>query len=193
MWSKIVVALVVFWTLFGAGAAEAVSFEPKDFTALTREADQIVIGVAVAANARRTGAREIVTDYRFADLEVVKGNASGETITLTMLGGTVAAESLSVAGAPTFERGNRYLIFIAGNGSVMFPLVGGHQGIFQIRRDALTGLSRIHDYAGRNVTGLPGKVPESLLDRVGADSVEAMSEGTFVEAIRASIGRESGQ
>lgn len=193
MWNKIAVTFVLLWCFFDPGTVGAISFEPRDFDALATEADQIVIGSAVATSARRTGPREIVTDYRFTDLEIIKGNASGETITLTMLGGTVGAESLTVAGAPTFRRGTRYLIFIAGNGSVMFPLVGGHHGIFQIRKDGVTGVSRVHDYAGRNVTQLPGKAAEILLNRLDDDQVEAMSEDTFVDAIRATIGKRRRQ
>ena len=102
-----------------------------------------------------------------------------------MLGGSVGTDRLAVAGAPTFKRGVRYLVFINGNGTVMFPLVGGDQGIFQIRADPLSGVPRVHDYTGRAVTRLPGRViiSESSLPDEGLG--EPMSKTAFVDAIRA--------
>ena len=193
MWAKFSFLFVFLCCLSATGKVDALTFESRDFEALVSESDQIVIGAAISANARRTGKREIVTDYRFSDLEIIKGTASTDAITLTMLGGTVGSESLTIAGAPTFQRGNRYLIFITGNGSVMFPLVGGNQGIFQIRKDELTGISRVHDYAGRSVIRLPGKTDAHLLDRIEADPADAMSEATFIDAIRVAIGKRRGQ
>lgn len=184
MWKSIALLLVFVCGVVGAGSVVAVSFEARDFDALASEADQIIIGTAAASNSRRTGAREIVTDYRFDDLQTVKGNLASDSLTLTMLGGSVGAETLTVAGAPTFQRGIRYLVFISGNGSVMFPLVGGTQGIFQIRRDASSGVSRVHDYTGRPLTRLPTRAP---MAEVGSDMSDAMSEAAFVDAIRRKI------
>ena len=62
---------------------------------------------------------------------------------------------MTIAGAPDFVIGVRYLVFVAGNGSVIFPVVGGHQGIFQIRPDPQTGRSNVYDYSGRPIIDLP--------------------------------------
>lgn len=193
MWKSFAVLILCVCAVLGASTAGAISFEARDFDALATEADQIVIGTAVATSARRTGPREIVTDYRFNDLEIVKGTVLTTSITLTMLGGTVGTDTLTVAGAPTFQRGIRYLVFITGNGSVMFPLVGGDQGIFQIRRDTVSGVTRVHDYAGRAVIRLPGRAATTLVDRLDTESGEAMSEATFVDAIRVKIGERPAQ
>lgn len=187
MWKPFAVLSVFVCCAFGASATGAASFEPRDFDALVAEADQVVIGTAVTMSARRTGPREIVTDYRFSDLEIVKGTLLTTSLKLTMLGGTVGTDSLTVAGAPTFQRGVRYLVFVSGNGSVMFPLVGGHQGIFQIRKDAVSGTSRVHDYAGRAVTRLPGRTARADADQLHTDAGESISEAAFVDAIRARV------
>ena len=187
MWKPFAVLSVFVCCAFCASAAGAASFEPRDFDALVAEADQVVIGTAVATSARRTGPREIVTDYRFNDLEIVKGTVSTTSLKLTMLGGTIGTDSLTVAGAPTFQRGVRYLVFVSGNGSVMFPLVGGHQGVFQIRKDAVSGSSRVHDYAGRAVTRLPGRTARADADHPYTDAGESISEAAFVDAIRAGV------
>ncbi|MEO8103398.1 MAG: hypothetical protein ABI790_12790 [Betaproteobacteria bacterium] len=183
MWKAFLAGLFVCASL-GAGSADAVSFETRDFDALAREADQVVVGTMVAKDSRRTGEREIVTDYRFDDLKVVKGNVNGLTLTLTMLGGTVGTESLVIAGAPTFNRGSRYLLFVSGNGSVMFPLVGGNQGIFQMRKDEASGVTRVRDHAGRPVTRLPGLAGRNIDVDAGADAGETVTETAFIDAIR---------
>lgn len=187
------VLIVFICAVFGAGTAGAISFEARDFDALANEADQIVIGTVASTSSRRTGAREIVTDFRFADVAVIKGAVADNALTLTMLGGTVGTETLTVAGAPTFKPGIRYLVFVTGNGSVMFPLVGGQQGIFQMRKDAVTGVSRVHDYAGRALTRLPGRADTPLVDRLEAGAGEPMSEAGFVDAIRAKLNARGAQ
>lgn len=188
MWNALAILLVFVSGAIGAGTAGATSFEPRNFDALTTEAEQVVIGTVNAKNSRRTGDREIVTDFRFDDLEIVKGTVVGSSLTVTMLGGTVGEESLTVAGAPTFQRGFRYLVFISGNGSVMFPLVGGHQGIFQMRKHAASGGSKVHDYSGRPVARTTGRAGASLLPAASAE--EAMTQAEFVDAIRFKLAGE---
>ena len=187
MWKPLLVLIALVSCSLGTRVADAASFEARDFSALAIEADQIVIGTVATTSARRTGPREIVTDYRFDKLEVVKGKVTTSSLTLTMLGGSVGTDKLTVVGAPTFKRGVRYLVFISGNGTMMFPLVGGDQGIFQIRGDQLSGVPRIHDYKGRAVTRLPARavLSESLLHDEGPG--EPMSQTAFVDAIRAKI------
>jgi hypothetical protein len=187
MWKPFAVLIVSVWAIFAASSASAISFEARNFDTLTAEADQIVIGTVASTSSRRTGAREIVTDFTFADLEVIKGTVADTALTLTMLGGTVGTETLTVGGAPTFKPGIRYLVFVTGNGSVMFPVVGGHQGIFQMRKDAVSGVSRVHDYAGRALTRLPGRADAALADRLDAGAGEHFSEAGFADAIRANL------
>ena len=187
MWKPFLILIVLVNCGLGTHMAGAVSFEAKDFSALAIEADQIVIGTVATTSARRTGAREIVTDYAFDKLEVVKGTVTTSLLTLTMLGGSVGTDKLTVAGAPTFKRGVRYLVFVTGNGAVMFPLVGGDQGIFQIRGDPLSGVPRVHDYTGRAVTRLPGRAALSELSIQGEGPGDPMSQTAFVDAIRAKM------
>ena len=189
MWKRLVFLTVFLSGLLGAEFAASTTFEARDFNALVSEADQIVIGTVAAKNARRTGEREIVTDFRFDDVKVVKGAVPLASVTLTMLGGTVGTETLAVAGAPTFNVGVRYLVFVSGNGSVMFPVVGGHQGIFQLRKDGASGVSRVHDHAGRpalKLPGLPGRAPGADAD-LAVVSGEALTETAFVDAIRGKL------
>ena len=187
MWKFFLVLMVGASAVFGTGSASATTFEPRDFDALSLEAEQIVIGTARTAVSRRSGVREIVTDYRFDNLEIVKGRVPGASLTLTLLGGTVGADSLTVVGAPTFKSGVRYLVFVSGKCSVMFPRVGGQQGIFQLRTDKASGVAGVHDYAGRPVKRLPGRVTKQQADVVDTDSGQPISKAAFVDAIRGKL------
>ena len=125
----------------------------------------------------------IVTDYMFGDLEVIKEMRPNRTPGITMLGGTVGNESMTIAGAPDFVIGVRYLVFVAGNGSVIFPVVGGHQGIFQVRPDPQTGGSNVYDYGGRPIIGLPASKEHPLEPRCRIKSLRGRwfgdSDGGF--------------
>lgn len=192
MWKLFAALIVLGWCVLGTRTAGAISFEARDFDALAAEAEQIVIGTVAMTRSRRTGERQIVTDYGFDNLQIVKGTLPAGALTLTMLGGTVGADTLTVAGAPTFQRGIRYLVFVTGNGSVMFPLVGGHQGIFQVRTDATTGVTRVHDYAGRPVARPSAGASKEWVNRLDMDSAEPVTEAAFVDAIRARMGAKMG-
>ena len=190
---KLGLTLMVLVSLtLGAPSLDAITFQPKSFDELADEAEQIFIGTVRGATSRRTDKNAIVTDYMFGDLELIKGHAPEPHASITMLGGTVGNESMTIAGAPDFVIGLRYLVFVAGNGSVIFPVVGGHQGIFQIRPDPQTGGSNVYDYSGRPIIGLPASkgtlsnrgVASSLSGGGGSATPTAVSTEAFVRAIR---------
>ena len=130
------------------------SFAPKEFDQLVGEADEIFVGTASEASSRKLGTGAIVTDVTFRNLRVVKGNASAGETTIMVLGGTVGAETLALRGVPKFQVGITYLIFVQGNGSTIFPVVGGHQGLFQIRRDPASGRELVYNASGLAPTGV---------------------------------------
>jgi hypothetical protein len=73
----------------------------------------------------------------------------------------------------------------------MFPLVGGDQGIFQLRKDAVSGVTRVHDYAGRPLAKLPrGRMSE---DTLRDDAGESLTEAAFVDAVRAASNKPAAQ
>jgi hypothetical protein len=131
----------------GVGAA---SFVEKTFDQLVGEADDIVVGTVESAAGRRTASGAIVTDVALTVHVSVKGQAM-ERLVLQVLGGTVGAATLEVVGSPRFVVGQTYVIFAADNGRVILPLVGGDQGLFQVRRDVRTGEALVFTADGRPV------------------------------------------
>ena len=178
--------LLLTW-LCCALPARAATFEAMDFDRLAAEAEQVFIGTVDSAAMHATSPRRIVTDFRFVDIELVKGDPPGPSTQVRMLGGTVGDLTLSIPGAPTFRVGTRYLVFIAGNRRVMFPTLGGSQGIFQIRENRATGEAEVFDYGGRPVTAPPGIEPLAAHEK--SVVMRPMTKDVFVGEILVRLGR----
>jgi hypothetical protein len=186
-------ALFATW-LIAAASAGAITFQPKTFDELVAQAEQIFVGTTGDASSRRTDRGLIVTDFTFVDIEVLKGAASGRTVTLMLLGGTVGAESLEVQGAPSFRIGARYIVFVSGNDTTIYPIVGGAQGIFQVRVPAGGGNATVYTYGGRPVTEIPGAPAAAAkratpADASGPGAAAPLSKDAFVEAVRSRLPR----
>ena len=124
-----------------AVAARAMIVVPPTFSELVAEAETVVRGVVTEQRSEEfdspqgRGIRTLVT---LRVERVLKGKPT-ETITLTLLGGTVGRRTLRIDGMPTFRVGDRQLVFVAGNGRVFCPVVASGHGRFHVQRDATTG------------------------------------------------------
>lgn len=116
--------------------AAATTFLAKSFEELVDEAGEIFVGTVTALVPRRTAAGVIVTDVTFSDRVVLKGDPSVPARVLTVLGGTLDGETVRLAGVPEFQLGVRYLVFARLAEGAAFPVVGGPQGLYQVRADA---------------------------------------------------------
>ena len=123
----------------GLGPALGVTFLPKSFAELVDEADEIFVGGVAGLASRQTPAGTIVTDVTFSKVEVIKGDPGVAERTLVVLGGRVGDQTLVLPGVPSFLPGVTYLVFSRGNGTSVFPVVGGDQGLYEIRSDPATG------------------------------------------------------
>lgn len=159
----------------------AASFEPKKFDQLVAEADEIFIGTATAAVPRKLAAGGIVTDVTFTNLQVLKGNTANTAITLMTMGGTVGGETFEIRGMPKFQIEIIYLVFAQGNGTTIFPVVGGDQGMFQIKPDAVTGASLVF-----NSRGMPIVSP-SVLQAVSLQAPSSVPLAVFLQAVRSRL------
>ena len=186
--SHLLAALALF-----ALPAHATTFEPLGFDQLTARAEQIFVGTVTEANPTRTARGMIVTDFVFTDLEGVKGDVSAKT-SLRMAGGTVGRNTLTIPGAPTFRVGERYLVFVEGNGKVLFPTLGGPQGIFRMKYDNEKSRTVVVDYAGRPVASLPNPTPPSARPKEASPGTsfaaqqEQFTQEAFVAQIRKRLG-----
>jgi hypothetical protein len=145
--------------LVTVGRGEAQTFVPKTFTQLVAEAEQAFVGPVVATASRRLASGLIVTDVTFAPVRGIKGSVP-PAVVLEVAGGTAGGRTLRLAGVPSFEWGRSYLVFSKDNGTSIFPVVGGDQGMFRVEPDPVTGTLVVLDAGGRPVTrALVGGVP----------------------------------
>ena len=64
-------------------------------------------------------------------------------------------EFIQVHGIPEFERGREYLLFVAGNGEQISPVVGWGQGSLElVAHPSLVGQQVLVDYRGNAVEGI---------------------------------------
>lgn len=89
--------------------------------------------------------RSIVTTVTFTVRDVLKGNVPATT-ELTFLGGTVDGITLRVAEMPTFEAGDRDLLFVGGEQNAACPLVGFGYGRMRVVRNAASGTDEVRTH-----------------------------------------------
>lgn len=127
------VALAVL--LMGAApAAHAMVVVQRDFADLVARAEQIVSGRVTDITEEADASGAPTTLVTFSDLTVLKGDV-GTTLTLRLYGGASGDVIVHISDMPTFTIGDRAVVFVAGNGRDVCPLVGVWQGRFNIRFD----------------------------------------------------------
>jgi hypothetical protein len=182
--SAVVVWLLALgWTT----SSWALTAVPRTFAELVRLADWVLIGtVTQVTSAVEAKGERIYTYVTLADLEMIKGVWHDTEYVLRVSGGVVDQRGEVYPGLPQFEAGRRYILFIQGNFSALFPVVGLHQGVFRVEWDPVrqqTVVWPLSDYARpKTHGGLPREEPrESMLSAAGV-TVEA-----FVQHIHAQL------
>ncbi|HIB55185.1 MAG TPA: hypothetical protein EYG58_07080 [Nitrospirales bacterium] len=148
----VIAAFVAVWGW--ALSIDALVAIEKDFSQLVSEANLILVGTVIDLEGKRLSNGSITTHITFNDLNVVKGQIAYSTYTLEILGGTVGREHFDIPGAPTFTQDETYVLFIKGNSSSMFPLVGAHQGQFQVRYDHVSKMDVLFNTHNHVITGI---------------------------------------
>ena len=178
-------AIFSLFSLMAALAApcRAMSVIPPSFASLVAQAEQIArVEVTAVHSQWDEGARGNVihTYVECRVLKTLKGTAE-PTITVRMLGGRVGNDRMEIPGEPSFEVGGRYIIFLAGNGSVFCPLEGIMHGSYRVLTDAATGVdhvARSNGQALQAVEDVDLPMPESSIAAAAARKSAASSQAT---------------
>ncbi len=139
-----------------AGPAAAMVVAQCDFPELVADAEQIVVGTVIDIGEREDESGSPATLVTLADLTVLKGDV-GSTLTLRFYGGTAGGVVVHIPDMPTFAVGERTLLFVAGNGRDVCPLVGVWQGRFHVRFDAARNTEVVDGHDQKPVAGLAGR------------------------------------
>jgi len=103
---------------------------------MLRACEFVFQGRVTAIEVRQNEQRRIHSYVTFAIEEVIKGQYSGDQITLSFLGGTVGDVTMAVSDMQLPERGERGVYFVESlKRAQVNPLYGWSQGHFLVERD----------------------------------------------------------
>jgi hypothetical protein len=163
----------------------ALTVVPRTFAELVGLADWVVIGTVTQVASAAEGER-IYTYITLADLEVIKGTWHDAEYRLRVSGGVVGQRMEVYQGLPQLEAGGRYILFIQGNFSALFPVVGLHQGVFRVEWDPARQQTVVWPLADQ----APARTSDAPLLRQSRLSVFPLAGITveaFVERIHAQL------
>ena len=181
---QIGLGLCALLLLAGSAGAQVI---PMTFSEMLTAADTVVVGEAIDSRSEwvTTGAsRAIVTRVTFRLSNTLKGT-SRLLLLLEFLGGTVGDIRQDVSGVPTFDIGDRAVLFVSGARAAS-PIVGHMQGLFPINtapdgtdyvtlhdRRAFSGIDQI----GAPITVSPVAIPTMTLAAFEAE-IDRMASGS---------------
>ena len=137
--------------VFGLGVLFAISLWPGELRAtnqemvtlqtLTQRAEMIVVGRCTAIKSAWNAKRTLISTYVSYEVEeTIKGGVGDQQIVVKTLGGTVGSITQMVVDGPTFEVGERALLFLtASDEPATFRIQGLRQGKLKIHSDSRTG------------------------------------------------------
>jgi hypothetical protein len=165
--------LIVLAAALVAASATATTVIPPTFDELVGEAQLIFEGTVTDVRCEWTGEgmqRGIVSYVTFTIQDVLKGSP-GPTYTLQMVGGTIGNETIAIADAPIFKKGDSDILFVENNGHQFIPLVGIMYGRFRVQSDLVPGREFVTDYAGGPVAGIAQLRPADFKNAIRAKLV----------------------
>ena len=164
--------------------ASAMVVVERDFADLVARAEQIVVGTVTEVRDADDPAGAPATYVTLSELRVVKGGAR-DTLTLRFYGGTSGSVAVHIPDMPTFAVGDRAVLFIAGNGRDVCPLVGVWQGRFRVRFDSTRGVDVVETDDRTPVLGVAGR--KLLRGARATDASAAVSLDDFLGLISAEL------
>lgn len=163
-----------------------------DFDRLVNTSDYIVRATVKSVtsewrdNPEKAGSRYIATKVVLDVQEVIKG-APPSPLVLDLVGGKVGNRELIVEGAPKFAVGAESILFVAGNGRQVIPLVGMHHGHYPVRRDK-AGQDQVLRSNGQALySESQVSLPEAAMSVAPAANAQPLTSVEFATRIRKAI------
>jgi hypothetical protein len=195
--SRFPLLLIVAAAAIAMTTADATTVIPPSFDELVEQAQFIFEGTVTDVRSEWIGEgalRRIVSYVTFRVEEAIKSEP-GASYTLRMFGGTVNGETMGVADAPLFKRGDRDILFVENNGSQFIPLVGIMHGRFRVLKDPVTHREIVTTNAGDAVTDVAALGKDHAHEHLDsprfnmtATPENALGAAEFKGAIRAKLG-----
>lgn len=122
--------------LVAASPPPCTTVPPMLYSEIVAASEQIVVATARTSTCRLgDGGKTIRTFVTLGDMKWIRGEG-GAALTLQFEGGKVNEDRLQIPEMPELRIGARYLLYLAKNGTNLSPIVGFHQGVFElVQRD----------------------------------------------------------
>ncbi|HLA39310.1 MAG TPA: hypothetical protein VJ417_04895 [Candidatus Glassbacteria bacterium] len=170
--------------LLVAGPAFSIAVMKRNLAELATLSEAILVGTVTDIRSDWDPERTKIHTYvTLSDLEVIKGEVAETSYVLRHLGGMAGGIGMDIPGMPRLSLGRRYLLFIRGNNSDFFPIVGIQQGVFLIERDTGGQRDVVLAYNGEPVVGIADDQPVTQPAQGGA-AREPLTLREFVGLIR---------
>lgn len=159
-------ALIAFCCFVFITNAQATTVIPLSFEQLVNESAAVVYGRVVEVRSQWTDDRRFIESV--VSVEIIRGmkGSVNDTIAFTVPGGQVGRYTNVIPGAPVFAPGDAAVIFLTARGPRLPVTTGFTQGVYRVRRDALSGellvVPPIIDAPGRIIRGDARRKPASL-------------------------------
>lgn len=125
--------------LLAAVGAWATTVQQLSTDEMIQKSALVVRGTVLGVSAAMKGS-DIVTVYQVKVTEGLKGAQAGQQVEFSVPGGTARGIRQVVAGAPTFDVGGDYVLFLWKGGNGSYQVMGLSQGMFAARPDS-TGVT----------------------------------------------------
>lgn len=144
----LVISICSLFFISGAPNAFAGSQHELSLNELCQKSDDIVI-VEVISSQSYMVTNRIFTEINLQVVQSIKGKLNiFETITMTILGGTINGITTLVLDSPNFKLGEQSLLFLSkvtmSNNKVNYLVTGMSQGKFNIFFDAKTNIKKVN-------------------------------------------------
>jgi hypothetical protein len=137
------IALAAALILGAFTRVQASTSTADDLSQLCQTAEQICEVEVLAKETVRLDDGTVETRYTFASILPMKGSM-GSTQVVRIPGGAVAGRGLAIPGMPSFEVGERHILFLSAEGQNQWRLpVGLDAGAFQVRPGRTANQARV--------------------------------------------------
>lgn len=132
----------------------------------------VVRGTVLGVSSAMKGS-DIVTVYQLKVTEGLKGAQAGQQVELSVPGGVARGMRQVVAGAPTFEVGGDYVVFLWKGGNGAFQVIGLSQGMFAVRPDTSGVTMLVRPAVMETVVDKSGQVVRDQASSMKLDDLRA--------------------
>ena len=148
------IAILVYLFLIPISYGHAASVRQVSMDEMLQQCQFVFEGKVSALEAEENSQKRIHTYVTFEIQDIIKGEYSSDTITLSFLGGTVGDVTMGVSDMNVPQVGERGIYFVESlEKSQVHPLYGWSQGHFLVQPDD-TGTDRVMTSSEQPVTGV---------------------------------------